>query len=136
MQDTGNALLASQLIFTCSRSTTETAEKGVKYVQKYINTSKGVKYIRRRSGVSIVNFEHISHLFFTVFIIEFEQINVSWINKHFQYFTEASLKTNKERNHFLHFLLLYYFRLKTINLLRANLIDFVFLDHHSLVNTG
>ena len=31
----------------------------------------------RRSGVFIVNFELISH-FFSVSIVEFEQVNVSW----------------------------------------------------------
>ena len=36
--------------FACSRSTLETLEKDVKYIQHY-------------SGVSIVNFEYISHLF-------------------------------------------------------------------------
>ena len=32
---------------------------------------------RRRYGIFIVNFEHNSHLFFSVFIVEFEQVNVS-----------------------------------------------------------
>ena len=36
---------------TCSKLTTETLEQGVKYVQSSL----------RRSGVFIVNFEHISH---------------------------------------------------------------------------
>ena len=31
-----------------------------------------------RSGVFIVNFEYISHLFF-VCIVNFEQVNVSWV---------------------------------------------------------
>ena len=43
----------TQLTFTSSKSTTETPEKGVKYVQSYL----------RCSDVFIVNFEHISHLF-------------------------------------------------------------------------
>ena len=30
-----------------------------------------------RSGVHIVNFEHISH-FYSVHIVDFEQINVGW----------------------------------------------------------
>ena len=38
-----------QPAFTCSNLTIETLEQGVKYVQ-------------RRSGFFIVNFEHISHL--------------------------------------------------------------------------
>ena len=33
---------------------------------------------RRRSGVLIVNFKHISHLF-QCFFVEFEQVNVSWV---------------------------------------------------------
>ena len=32
---------------------------------------------RRRSSVFIVNFEHISHIFFQVSIADFEQVNVS-----------------------------------------------------------
>ena len=32
----------------------------------------------RRSGVFIVNFEHISHPFSSVYIVDFEQVNVSW----------------------------------------------------------
>ena len=33
----------------------------------------------RRSGLFIVNFEHISHLFSSASIIDFEQVNVSWV---------------------------------------------------------
>ena len=47
---------ASQTTFTCSKSTIETLEKGVKYVNW------------RRSDVFIVNFEHIS-LSFLVFLL-------------------------------------------------------------------
>ena len=39
----------TQLTFTCSKSTIATLEKSLKYVQS--------------SGVFIVNFEHISHLY-------------------------------------------------------------------------
>ena len=39
----------TQLTFTCSKSAVETIEKGVNYVQSQ----------SRRSGVFIVNFEHI-----------------------------------------------------------------------------
>ena len=42
----------TQAAIICSKLTTETLEQGVKYVQMF----------RRRSGVFIVNFEHISHL--------------------------------------------------------------------------
>ena len=51
----------AQLTFTCSTPTIETLERGL------------------RSGVFIVNFEHISP-FSSVTIANFEQINVSWEN--------------------------------------------------------
>ena len=35
---------------------------------------------RRRSGVFIVNFEHI-YTFSSVSIVEFEQVNVSWVSR-------------------------------------------------------
>ena len=35
------------------------------------------RHQRRRSSVFTVNFEHISHLFPSVSIVEFEQVNVS-----------------------------------------------------------
>ena len=46
-------LPTSQPAFTCSKLTNETLELGVKYFQS-------LQW--RRSGISIVNFEHISHL--------------------------------------------------------------------------
>ena len=52
----------SQLTFTCSKSTTETLEKTVKWC---------------RSGAFIVNFENIWHHF--LFILLFEQVDVSWV---------------------------------------------------------
>ena len=33
----------------------------------------------RDSGVFIVKFEHIAHLFLYVSIVDFEQVNVSWV---------------------------------------------------------
>ena len=33
---------------------------------------------RRRSGMFIVNFEHIVHLFKSVSVVDFEQLNASW----------------------------------------------------------
>ena len=33
----------------------------------------------RRSGVFLVNCEHISHLFSSVPIIDFEQVIISWV---------------------------------------------------------
>ena len=53
-----NWLYISQLTFTCLKLTTETLEKGVKYVQSQW----------RRSGVFIVNAEHISHLFIVLLL--------------------------------------------------------------------
>ena len=41
--------------------------------QQYVNVIS--------SGVFIVNFGHISHLFLGVYIIDFEQVNVSWVIK-------------------------------------------------------
>ena len=35
--------------------------------------------LSRRSGVFIVNFEYISHPFPSVFIVDFEQVNVIWL---------------------------------------------------------
>ena len=49
-------LSTAQLTFTCSNSTIETVEKGVKYRQL------------RRSGVFIINFEHISHLLLSLLL--------------------------------------------------------------------
>ena len=37
-----------------------------------------IKTPERRSVVFIINFEHISHLFTSVSIADFEQANVSW----------------------------------------------------------
>ena len=51
----------NRLIFTCSKSTIEAPEK------------------LGRSGTFIVNFEHISHLFSSVPMFEFEQVSVSWV---------------------------------------------------------
>ena len=33
----------------------------------------------RRSGVFIVNFEHISNLLSSASIVDFEQVNLSWV---------------------------------------------------------
>ena len=50
MQTQQTHFMTSQPAFTCSKLTIGTLEQGVKYVQW------------RRSGIFIVNFEHISHL--------------------------------------------------------------------------
>ena len=53
-------LCGSQLTFTCSKSTIETLERGVKYVKSTIKTPE--RRHLHRSGVFIVNFEHVLHL--------------------------------------------------------------------------
>ena len=64
----------------CSKLTIETLEQGMKYLQ----SSQW-----RRSGVFIVNFDHISHLVLSnVYIVNFEQVNACW---HFRLLTEAVL---------------------------------------------
>ena len=65
---------------TCSSSTIGTLEKDVKYVQGLTVKTLETHYWSR-SGIFIANFEHISHLFSSVycilyFIVDFEQINV------------------------------------------------------------
>ena len=50
-----------QVTFTCSKSTVKPVENGVKYVSKL--TPQTPERRGRRSGVFIVKFEHISHLF-------------------------------------------------------------------------
>ena len=37
------------------------------------------RHHRRRSSDFVVNFEHISHLFSSVSIVDFEQVNISWV---------------------------------------------------------
>ena len=69
----------SQPAITCSKLTIETLEQGVKYVKKLtVKTPKRRHW--RRSGVLIVNFEHISLL-----VLDFEQINASWDTQTFMY---------------------------------------------------
>ena len=76
-------LASSQLTFTCSKSTIETLEKGVKYV-------------------FIVNFEHISHLFLVLPFVDFEQVNVSSDANNYQLLPTAfdidSFNCSKRKN--------------------------------------
>ena len=51
----------TQPVFTCSKLIIETLEQGVKYVPKLIIKTPERRQLRR-SGVFIVNFEHIPHL--------------------------------------------------------------------------
>ena len=64
----------AQLTFTCSKPTTETLEKGVKYVQSYQQKHQNV----------VLEFVlltlNIFHTFFSCFsIFDFGQVNVSWV---------------------------------------------------------
>ena len=43
--------------------------------------NKNTRTTSRRSGVFIVNFEHIFDHFSSVPIVDFEQVNVYWINQ-------------------------------------------------------
>ena len=52
------------LTFTFSKSTTETLEKGLKYVSKFTNRDQW-----RYSGFFIVNCEHISQLFLVLLLL-------------------------------------------------------------------
>ena len=58
----------SQSAFTCSKLTIKTLEQGVKYVSK-LTTKTPEERQWRRSGVFIVNFEHISQHLFLVFLL-------------------------------------------------------------------
>ena len=61
-------LMFSQLTFTCSKSSIETLELCVKYVQKLtIRTEEQCQW--GRFGVFIVNFEHISQLFLVFLLL-------------------------------------------------------------------
>ena len=54
--------MSSQLKLTSSKSTIETIEKGVKICSKLTIKIPERRHLHR-SGVFIINFEHISHLF-------------------------------------------------------------------------
>ena len=56
----------THLTLTCSRSTIETGKRCERRQW-------------RRSGVFIINFEHISHLFLVFLFFDFEQVTVRWI---------------------------------------------------------
>ena len=57
-----NAL--TKLTFTCSKSTIETLQKGLKYAQiRQLKHQNDVIKVGRRSCFFIVKFEHVSHLF-------------------------------------------------------------------------
>ena len=60
-----------QVTFTCSKSTVKPVENGVKYVSKL--TTQTPERRGRRSGVFIVKFEHISHLFLVILLLTFNK---------------------------------------------------------------
>ena len=70
--------IITQIMFTCSKSTIETLERGVKICSKL--TIKAPERLHwRLPDVYIVNFEHISYPFFSVSIVDFEQVNASCV---------------------------------------------------------
>ena len=67
----------SQLAFTCSNLTLETLEQRCKICSKLaIRPPKRRQW--RRFGGFIVNFEHISHLYCSVFFVNFEHVIAGW----------------------------------------------------------
>ena len=64
----------SQQTITFSKSAVETLETGVKYVSKLT-----IKTLQRRPGVFIVNFETYFTPFFSVFIVDVEQVIACWV---------------------------------------------------------
>ena len=58
----------TQLAFTCSKLKIETLKQRCEICSK----------LRRRFGVFIVNFEHISHLCYSVSIVNFEHVIAGW----------------------------------------------------------
>ena len=69
---------AAHPAFTCSKLSIETLEQGVKCMFKVNNKDTS------RSGIFIVNFEHISHLpCFSVSIVNFEHVIAGWVQMNF-----------------------------------------------------
>ena len=60
--------MSSQLKLTCSKSTIETIEKGVKICSELTIKIPERRHLHR-SGVFIINFEHISHLFLVFLLL-------------------------------------------------------------------
>ena len=63
----------TQPAFTCSKLTIQTLEQ---VWNMFKGNNKDIRTTRRRSGVFIVNFEHI-------FIVNFEHVNVNWVPDEF-----------------------------------------------------
>ena len=82
-----------QLAFTCSKSTVE----GWKVT---IKTPEWRQW--RRSGVFLVHFEHISHLFLEILFLDLEQVNaglvgITYIIKNFILDISSTLGMNAEK---------------------------------------
>ena len=70
-------MLTPIIVRVCSKLTIETLEQRCEKSSKLtIKTPKQRHW--RRFGVFIVNFEHISHLCSSVFIVNLEQLNADW----------------------------------------------------------
>ena len=70
----------TQSEITCSKLTIETPEQSCEICSK-LTIKPPTRRLWRRFGGFIVNFEHISHLFSTVSIVNFEQVNAGWKKK-------------------------------------------------------
>ena len=81
-----NGIKLAQLIFTCSKSTIETLEKG-KDMFKVNNSNNNSNTGQRCSGVCIVNFEHFASCS-TVSIVNFEHVIASWVGPSQTYMME------------------------------------------------
>ena len=71
-------MLTPIIVRVCSKLTIETLEQRCEKCSKLtIKTPKRRHW--RRFGVFIVNFEYFSHLFSSVSIVNFEQVNAGWV---------------------------------------------------------
>ena len=66
-----------QPAITCSKQIIEKIEQKCEICSKLTIKTPKRRHLRR-VGVFIVNFEHISHLCFSVSIVKFEQVNAGW----------------------------------------------------------
>ena len=68
------------------------------WISEIKHTRCCVKSVRqwRCSDVFIINFEHISHLFSSVSIVEFEQVNVSWVTMGMEFATINKLSQSSK----------------------------------------
>ena len=69
---------------TCGRCDLQHVGETVQFLNdRFSDHRTGMKNARRRSGIFIVNFEHISHLVLVFLFVKFVQVNGGWISKHF-----------------------------------------------------